>query len=624
MRLTVAQVLVRYLAVQSVERDGVERPFFAGCLGILGHGNIAGIGQALQQEAPALHFRQARNEQAMVHIAAGYAKQSNRLATFACTTSIGPGATNLVTGAALATINRLPVLLLPGDTFATRRSDPVLQQLERGDDATVSVNDALRPVSAYFDRVERPEQIFAAALGAMRVLTDPATTGAATIALPEDVQVEGVEVPDGFLEPVVWPIDRTPPPTAAVARAAVLIAAAERPMIVAGGGVLYSEASDALADLVEALGVPVVETQAGRGALPSTHPLNLGGVGATGTAAAAAVAAEADLVIGVGTRWSDFTTASRSAFRAPELAVVNVNVNRADAVKLGGLAVIGDARESLVALAAALGSHRVGESWRERVAAARAGWRAERERIVADDGAAPPTQAALIEVVNEAAGETGTVVCAAGSLPGELHRLWDAAGPGSYHVEYGYSCMGYEIPGGIGAKLSAPERRVIVMVGDGSWLMMHGELLTAVLERIAITVVLVDNGGFASIGALSRGLGQGGYGTILATAPGGAEPLDGDDVVPPPADHAAAAAALGAKVVRVSDAATLRAALRETAGSDRPVVIRVPADRRAETPSYGWWDVPVAEHSASASVDRARDAHRLALAERRTSLRSTR
>ena len=627
MRLTVAQALVRFLGAQSVSRDGRDRPFFAGCLGILGHGNIAGLGQALQQHPESLQYIAARNEQAMVHIAAGYAKQSNRLGTFACTTSIGPGATNLVTGAALATVNRLPVLLLPADTFATRRSDPVLQQLERRDDATTSVNDALRPVCRFFDRVERPEQLFAAAQEAMRVLTDPAETGAVTIALPQDVQVEPVEIPEGFLEPAVWPIERRPPEPAAVARAVELLGRSERPLIVAGGGVLHSEAASALRGFAEASGIPVAETQAGRGALASSHALCLGGVGATGTAVAAEVASAADLVIGIGTRWSDFTTASRSAFADPGLKLLNLNVNRGDALKLGGLPLVADARAGLEALRAGLGGWRVRREWSERVAGASGSWRAEREVIVADTGAAPPSQPEIIGAVNEAAGDDGVVVCAAGSMPGELHRLWDASGPGSYHVEYGYSCMGYELPGGIGAKLADPDRRVFVLVGDGSWLMMHGELVTAVLRDIAITVILVDNGGFSSIGALSRSLGQGGFGTILAGPSlgpgGGAERLDGDDVVPAPVDLAASASALGATAIRVADVAGLREALRESAGASGPVVIRVPADRFAETPSYGWWDVPVAEVSESEHVDRARALHGAALAGRRTSMRRT-
>jgi len=593
-RLTVAQALVRFLGAQSVERDGHRRPFFAGCLGILGHGNVAGLGQALQADG-SLPFRQGRNEQAMVHIASGYARQANRLGTLACTSSVGPGSTNMVTGAASATINRLPVLLLAGDTFASRRPHPVLQQLERADDGTVSVNDALRPVSAYFDRVERPEQLFSAALEAMRVLTDPALTGAVTIALPLDVQTEALEVPDEFLAPRTWPVARRPPEPGAIAAAAELVRAARRPLIVAGGGVIYAEATAALRRLVDATGICACETQSGRGSLPSSHPRCLGGVGATGTAAANALAAEADLVIGIGTRWTDFTTASKSAFQDPAVRFVNLNVARIDAVKLGALAIEADARASLEALGDALAGHTVADEWAARAAAARRDWLAERERICTHAGPGL-TQQALIGAVNEAAGDDGTVVCAAGSMPGELHRLWLAAGPSSYKVEYGYSCMGYEVPGAIGAKLADPSREVYALVGDGSWLLMNGELVTAVAERIKITVVLVDNRGYASIGALSRSLGQEGFGTILASR-------DGEEL---PVDLAANAASLGATTLTAESPDALRAALAEARRIDGPVVIWAPVDRAAAAPAYGWWDVPVAEVAEAAPVRAAR------------------
>ena len=631
MRLTVSQALVRFLAAQSVERDGVVRPFFAGCIGIFGHGNVAGIGQALQQESPALRFHQARNEQAMVHLATGYARQSMRLGAFACTTSIGPGATNLVTGAALATINRLPVLLLPGDTFATRRADPVLQQLERFDDATVTVNDALRPVSAFFDRVCRPEQLVSAAIEAMRVLTDPAAVGAVTLAIPQDVQVEGFEVPDGFCEPAVWPIERRPPDERTVRSAVRTIAAARRPLLVAGGGLKYSEAAVDLRDFAEQCGIPVAETQSGRGALPSAHPLSLGGVGVTGTAAANDLAAEADVVIGIGTRWSDFTTASNSLF-AEGVEIVNVNVNRADALKQAGLAVVADAREALRRMTLELRDHHADPPWRERIETARSAWLVARERIVAGPtdpgtGAAPEQglpQASIIGLVNDAAGEDGTVVCAAGSLPGELHRLWQASGADSYHVEYGYSCMGYELAGGIGAKLAAPDREVFVLLGDGSWLMMNGELVTAVLEGIRIIVVLVDNSGFASIGALSRSLGQTGYGTILAAATDEREPTDEGPAHPhPPIDLAASAEALGAEVHRARTAEELRGALASARAADGPVVIYVRSDRHASVPAHGWWDVPVAEVSTSDSVNRAREEYEAARGAQRRPLGRT-
>jgi 3D-(3,5/4)-trihydroxycyclohexane-1,2-dione acylhydrolase (decyclizing) len=619
-RLTVGQALIRFLAAQHVERDGEAQRFFAGCLGIFGHGNVAGLGQALKQHEDLLPYVQGRNEQAMVHLAAGYARQRNRLATWGCTTSIGPGATNMITGAAGATINRLPVLLLPSDTFATRRPHPVLQQLEVAHDATLSVNDAFRPVSKFFDRVERPEQLVAAALEAMRVLTDPAETGAVTIALPEDVQAEAVDVPDSFLEERVWTIYRRPPAPDAVARAAALIRGAKRPLIVAGGGVIYSEATDALRELVDATGVPVAETQAGRGSLRSDHPLCLGAVGATGTSAANRLAREADLVIGVGTRWSDFTTASKSVFQDPGVRFVNLNVTEFDAAKHSGLALACDARLGLEALREALAGHRVEDAWETRAKKEAAEWADEVARVVGGRAAARggdaalPTQAEVIGAINDAAGETGVVVCAAGSAPGDLHKLWRARDPKGYHVEYGYSCMGYEIPGGIGVKLAAPEREVFVMIGDGSYLMLPGELATAVAENVKIVVVLVDNHGYASIGALSRSVGSAGFGTHyrrkeerqLLDAPNGdrsAQPAE-----PLPVDLAANAESLGARVIRAGSIDELRAGLDEAKSADGgPVVIHVETDRYAGVPSYeGWWDVPVAEVSDDPAVQEAR------------------
>jgi 3D-(3,5/4)-trihydroxycyclohexane-1,2-dione acylhydrolase (decyclizing) len=632
-RVTVAQALIRFLAAQHVERDGKSQRFFAGCLGIFGHGNVAGLGQALKQHEDLLPYVQGRNEQAMVHLAAGYARQRNRLATWACTTSIGPGATNMITGAAGATINRLPVLLLPSDTFATRRPHPVLQQLEVPHDATVSVNDAFRPVSRFFDRVERPEQVVPAALEAMRVLTDPAETGAVTLALPEDVQAEAVEVPDSFLEPRVWTIYRRPPAPDALARAAELIRAAKRPLIVAGGGVVYSEATEALRELVDTTGIPVAETQAGRGSLRSDHSLSLGAIGATGTCAANRLAREADLVIGVGTRWSDFTTASKSAFQDPDVRFVNLNVTEFDAAKHSGLPLTCDARLGLDALREALAGHRVKDAWEARAKEEAAAWADEVARLVgaaaagagaqpASESAAPlaersgglPTQAEVIGAINDAAGETGAIVCAAGSAPGDLHKLWRARDPKGYHVEYGYSCMGYEIPGGIGVKLANPDREVFVLVGDGSYLMLPGELVTAVAENVKIVVVLVDNHGYASIGALSRSVGSAGFGTHyrrkeerqLLDAPNGAGPAQPAE--PLPVDLAANAESLGARVIRAASVDDLRSALDEAkAATGGPVVVHVETDRYAGVPSYeGWWDVPVAEVSDDPAVQEAR------------------
>jgi 3D-(3,5/4)-trihydroxycyclohexane-1,2-dione acylhydrolase (decyclizing) len=625
MRLTVAQALIRFLGAQQVERDGRRSRFFAGCLGIFGHGNVAGLGQALQQHQDLLSFHPARNEQAMVHLAAGYARQRNRLATFACTTSVGPGATNMVTGAAAATINRLPVLLLPGDTFATRTPHPVLQQLEVPHDATVSANDCLRPVSRFYERVERAEQLMPAALESMRVLTDPAETGAVTLAMPEDVQTEAFEVPDAFLQPRVWTVYRQPPATEALHRAVGLVRSARRPLIVAGGGVIYSEATAMLRQFVDATGIPVAETQAGRGSLVSDYPLSLGAIGATGTSAANRLAREADLVIGLGTRWSDFTTASKSAFQDPDVRFVNVNVAAYDAAKHSGLPLLGDVRAVLEALLGALEGHRVDSAWEARAAAESRGWAAEVEALVSPAGAEVPSQAQVIGAINDAAGATGVVVCAAGSAPGDLHKLWrarDPAGKG-YHVEYGYSCMGYEIPGGMGVKLAAPEREVFVFVGDGSYLMLPGELVTAVAEGIPIVVVLVDNHGYASIGALSRSIGSHGFGTHYRRATDGALPLDTADGasladVPPseqlPVDLAANAESLGATVIRVRTIAELRDALASAGGgTGGPVVIHIETDRYAGVPGYeSWWDVPVAEVSDEADVRAARAGYEVA------------
>jgi 3D-(3,5/4)-trihydroxycyclohexane-1,2-dione acylhydrolase (decyclizing) len=625
-RLTVAQALVRFLAAQETERDGRRERLIAGCYGIFGHGNVAGLGQALHQHRDLLPYLPARNEQGMVHVAAGYARQKNRLSTFACTTSVGPGATNMVTGAALATINRLPVLLLPGDTFATRTPHPVLQMLEVPHDATVSVNDCFRPVSRYYERVERPEQLIGAALEAMRVLTDPAGTGAVTLAMPEDVQVEAFEVPEEFLEPRVWTIYRQTPAPEALSRAVELIRAAKRPLIVAGGGVIYSEATAALREFVDGTGIPVGETMAGRGALTSEHPLSLGAIGATGGSAANRLAREADLVIGIGTRWSDFTTASHSAFQDPGVRFVNVNVSAFDAGKHSGLPVMADARVALEQLRDGLAGWRAPREWEARANGESVAWGEEVARVVSLDGdhGGPPTQAQIIKEINDAAGETGVVVCAAGSAPGDLHKLWrarDPAGKG-YHVEYGYSCMGYEIPGGMGVKLAAPEREVYVLIGDGSYLMLPGELVSAVAQRVPIVIVLVDNHGYASIGALSRSLGSAGFGTLYRFSDNGSVPLDPASTDVLPLDLAANAESLGARVVRATTIAELREGLAGARGADGPVVIHIEADRYRGVPGYeSWWDVPVAEVSEEETVRAAREAYDEAHTQQRQYLR---
>jgi len=611
-RITAAQALVRFLAAQHVERDGVEQRFFEGCFGIFGHGNVAGIGQALYQHPDLLTYYQARNEQAMVHTAVGFARMKNRLATLACTTSIGPGATNLVTGAALATVNRLPVLLLPGDVFASRRPDPVLQQLEVPSRGDVSVNHALQPVSRYFDRIERPEQLLAAGPAAMRVLVNQAETGAVTLAFPQDVQAEAYDYPDEFLARRVWHVTRPEPDSKLLAGAADLIRSAKRPLIVAGGGVIYSEATAALRAFAEQTGIPVAETQAGKGSLPYDHPAALGAVGVTGTFAANRIAADADVVIGLGTRWSDFTTASRTAFTHPGVRFVNVNVADFDAAKLAGIALVADARVALERLAAALDGHQVSPEYRESAARLNREWDEEVTRLYGLGHEPLPAQSEVIGAVNDAARPVDVVVCAAGSIPGDLHKLWRTRDSKGYHVEYGYSCMGYEIAGGLGVKMAAPEREVYVMVGDGSYLMLSSEIVTSIQEGLKLTIVLVDNHGFSSIGSLSRSLGTDGFGTQYRYRRSGSLGVDSDSPTGPllPVDLAANAESLGAKVIRCRTVDDLRAGLESAKGEDATVVLAIEVDRYEGLPGYeSWWDVPVAEVSEVETVQAARAAY---------------
>jgi 3D-(3,5/4)-trihydroxycyclohexane-1,2-dione acylhydrolase (decyclizing) len=611
-RRTVAQAVVQFLAQQYTERDGERQRLFAGCFGIFGHGNVAGLGQALLQaevdNPTLLPYVLGRNEQAMVHTATAYARAKDRLQTWVVSTSIGPGATNMVTGAALATINRLPVLLLPADTFATRAASPLLQELERPDSGDVTVNDAFRPVSRYFDRIWRPEQLPAALLAAMRVLTDPAETGAVTLCFPQDVQAEAFDWPVELFAERTWHIARPVPEPAALARAVEVIRSARRPLLVAGGGVLYSRATAALDALATATGIPVAQTQAGKGALPFDHPQSVGAIGSTGTTAANALAREADVVIGVGTRWQDFTTASRTAFAAPDVRFVNVNVASMDAAKHAGVGVQADAREALTALAAALAGWSVDEAHRARTAALAAAWEATVEaayhpEVPSAGEGGRLTQNEVIGIVNEVSAPRDVVVCAAGSMPGDLHKMWRVRDPKGYHVEYGYSCMGYEIPGGIGIRMAAPDRDVFVMVGDGSYLMMPGELVTAVQEGVKIVVVLVQNHGFASIGALSEQLGSQRFGTRYRyRSPDGR--LDGDLL---PVDLAANAASLGVDVLVAKDGPGLADALRAAKAADRTTVVHVETDPFVDAPSSeSWWDVPV---SAVATLQSTSDAH---------------
>ncbi len=623
-RLTVAQAVVRFLAAQWSERDGERQRLLAGCFGILGHGNVAGIGQALlQQEVEAteatgsadlagLPYVLARNEQAMVHTAVAYARQKDRLQTWACSASVGPGSTNMLTGAALATINRVPVLLLPSGTFATRAAAPLLQELEQPYAGDLTVNDAFRPLSRFFDRVTRPEALAPALLGAMRVLTDPAETGAVTLALPQDVQAEAHDFPVDLFAERTWHVARPPAERDRIAAAAELIRSAERPLLVAGGGVHYSGAEDALAAFCDATGIPVGETQAGKGSLLHGHPHLVGAIGSTGTTAANALARDADVVIGVGTRWGDFTTASRTAFQHPGVRFVNVNVAGFDAGKHAGLSVVADAREALTDLTAALGGenpYTVDVAYRERQAGLWRDWDAEVEaahtppaevtRGLADGLL---TQGEVLGCVNELSDPRDVVLCAAGSMPGDLHKLWRVRDRRGYHVEYGYSCMGYEVPASLGVRLADETRDVFAMVGDGGYLMMPTELVTAVQERVKVIVVLVQNHGFHSIGSLSESLGSQRFGTRYRYRSEQTGRLDGGVL---PVDLAANARSLGATVIEVHSRAELEQAVAtaKAAPPDRPVVVHVETDPLAEAPaSASWWDVPVSEVSELGST----------------------
>ena len=617
-RMTVGQALVEFLAHQWTVDGAIRERTIPGAFGIFGHGNVAGIGQALKQvnaiDPDLMPYHQARTEQGMVHQAVGYARMHRRRGTYAATASVGPGAANMLTAAALATANRLPALLLPSDTFATRVADPVLQQLEHPHDIGIQVSDAFRPLSRFFDRVQRPEQLFSIALAAMRVLTDPAETGAVTIALPEDVQAETIDVPLEFLQDREWHIRRPLPEHGPLARAVAAIRGAQRPLIVAGGGVIYSGAEQQLREFVEATGIPVGTSQAGGGSLRWSHPQYLGGIGATGTLAANRLAAEADVVIGIGTRYSDFTTASRTAFQNPGVQFVNINVASFDAYKHGSqLPVIADARETLEALRAELAGFRVDPGYAERIASEKASWDAEVDAAFSPSGLALPGQPEIIGAVQSSLAPEDVIVQAAGSLPGDLHKLWRVRDPLGYHVEYAFSCMGYEIAGGLGAKrgllADGDQRDVVVMVGDGSYLMLNTELVTAVAEGIKLIVVLVQNHGYASIGHLSETVGSERFGTKYRAYDPQARNFQSGDVLP--VDLAANARSYGLDVIEInpSPAAVqdLKDAIATARASDRSTFIHVNSDPLIYAPDgAGWWDVPVAETSTLEATQQAR------------------
>ncbi|WP_433582548.1 3D-(3,5/4)-trihydroxycyclohexane-1,2-dione acylhydrolase (decyclizing) [Paenibacillus amylolyticus] len=600
-RLTMAQALLRYLDQQYISVDGVETKFVKGIIGIFGHGNVTGIGEALERSPGSLTYMQGKNEQGMVHTAAAYAKQKNRRQIYACTTSIGPGALNMITAAATATVNRIPVLLLPGDNFATREPDPVLQQLEVSSDYTISATDPFKAVSKYWDRIVRPEQLMIAATQAMRVLTDPAETGAVTLALPQDVQAEAYDYPESFFARKVHYLDRRPPVQAAIERATEQIARGSKPLLVAGGGVLYSEASAQLVEFAEAFGIPIAETQAGKSAVSWDHPLNVGAIGVTGSLAANRLAREADVVIGVGTRFSDFTTASRSAFQHPEASFININLNSMDAAKLGGEAILADAREGLQALQKELQERQYRSAYgASEIADLRAEWNAEVDRLYGAQHEAGLAQTTAVGIVNRTIDPSSVIVCAAGSLPGDLHRLWRASEPKTYHMEYGFSCMGYEVSGAFGAALAEPDREVYAMVGDGSYLMLHSEFVTSLQEQKKMTVLLFNNNGFQCIHNLQREHGSDGFGNEFRYRESESGRLTGDYM---PMDFAAHARSMGAKSYRAETAEQLEQALRDAKNETVSTLIEIPVVPGTNAGGYeSWWNVGVPEVSAEEKV----------------------
>lgn len=597
-RLTVAQATIEYLKNQFVERDGVQNKFFAGCFGILGHGNVAGMGQALHQN-PDFPFYVARNEQGMVHTAAAYAKVKNRLQTFICTTSIGPGATNMITAAAAATINRIPVLLIPGDIFATRQVAPVLQQLESNTSQDISVNDCFKPVSKYWDRINRPEQIITALPEVMRVLTSPSETGTVTLCIPQDVQAESYDFPTEMFEKKVWFIARNKPDETLIQRAIQQILISKKPLIISGGGTIYSDASEKLKELVGRTGIPVAETFAGKGSLNFNEPQNLGAVGVTGTKGAIEIAQEADLIIGIGTRYSDFTTVSKSAFQNPDVQFININVTEFDSFKHGAIPLVGDAKVTLEEIDKGLELYEVDSNYRAKIESLNKEWDEFVDSIYAEKNETPAFQGEVIGAVNSFMDPHDIVLCAAGSLPGDLHKLWRTQHPKGFHLEYGYSCMGYEIAGGLGAKMAKPESEVYVMVGDGSYLMMSQEIVTAIQEKIKMTIIMLNNDGYSSIGGLSQSVGSNGFGTFYRYRNEETNQLDGGLL---PIDYASNAASMGAYVIKAKNVEELKKALKKAKTIDQTTMIYIEVDRKKGVPGFTWWDVPIAEVSTQKEV----------------------
>lgn len=603
LKLTTAQATIAFLKNQYIERDGKMHPFFAGCFGIFGHGNVGGIGQALSQD-PTFKYYQCRNEQAMVHAAIAYAKVKNRLGAFICTTSIGPGATNMITGAATATINRLPVLLLPGDIFSNRSVDPVLQQLENSASKDISVNDCFKPVSKYWDRINRPEQLISALQRAMQVLTSPIETGAVTICMPQDVQAEAYDFPVHFFDKKVWSVHRNRADKNSLLKAAALITASKKPLIIAGGGVIYSDACLALKKFVNQTGIPVAETYAGKGSLSYDAPQNLGAVGVTGTPGAIAICQEADLIIGIGTRYSDFTTISQSAFQNNKVQFVNINVAEFDAFKNGALSVVGDAKASLEALSKLVSSFKVAPAYSNRIKKLNTSWDKKVTEIYAYRHNKLLSQGEVIGAVNDFSSTKDIVLGAAGSLPGDLHKLWRTRDPKGFHLEYGFSCMGYEIAGGLGAKMADPSREVYIMLGDASYLMLAQEIITSIQEGYKLTIILINNNGYASIGGLSSALGMNGFGTHFKYRNKKTGQLDGAYL---PVDLAKNAESLGAIVYSAKTIDAFKAALGMAKKNTTTTLIYTETDREYKLPGYAWWEVPLAEIATAVAVKKSQN-----------------
>ena len=600
-----AQAIIRYLNNQYVERDGKENKFIAGVWGIFGHGNVAGIGEALEQNKNLKHFL-PRNEQAMVHTAVAYAKQNKRMKIFACTSSIGPGATNMVTAAAGATINRLPVLLLPGDIFSRRNVAPVLQQLEHTNSPDISVNDCFKPVSVFWDRINRPEQIISSLPEALRVLTDPIATGAVTLSLPQDVQAEAYDYPDHLFNKRVWAVPRNMPSEESLASAAAIIKKATNPVIIAGGGVIYSDAEKALNEFCNNTGIPVGETQAGKGAIPWNHSQSLGAIGVTGTSAANIISRDADLIICIGTRISDFTTASKTLFQHPGVTFLSINVSPFDAHKYSSVSLIGDAKKSLQTLNHILKNDgfSISVKFRAKIKQQKNNWNQEVDRIFNLKNEPAVSQGEVIGLISDCMTEDDTVVCAAGSLPGDMHKLWRTANGNQYHMEYGYSCMGYEIAGGLGIRMAKQSGEVFVMVGDGSYLMMNSEIVTAVQENQKLIIILINNHGFGSINGLSLSLGSEGFGNQYRQREKETGEYTGDEL---PVDYTAHAKSMGIDAVKVKTKQRLEKSIRQARENHGSTLIEILVDRSVGVPGYeAWWDVPVAEVSESDGVTKIR------------------